>query len=240
MSENEIRVLYVQPGKYPEERTIPNTLRALQELVGGDIECCRPWRDSVCVICNDSGKIDGLPPNRLYGHTDFLAGSFVVCGNGGEDFISLTDRQVFLYERLYHISAMKFSAKHKKMRRKTALIYSEAERKEIERVYGVFKDYIHASKFLDFVWSEKLGYLLLHIDPTKNTIEEDQIITSADELCAELFNEVATDVFQEAKREHFYPDADDDEIAEIRRRWQPYLDLLPAYRSSCRAFHTAE
>lgn len=92
----------VQPGKYPEERTIPNTLRALQELVGGDIECCRPWRDSVCVICNDSGKIDGLPPNRLYGHTDFLAGSFVVCGNGGEDFISLTDRQVFLYERLYH------------------------------------------------------------------------------------------------------------------------------------------
>ena len=97
------------------------------------------------------------------------------------------------------------------------MIYSEAERKEIERVYGVFKDYIHASKFLDFVWSEKLGYLLLHIDPTKNTIEEDQIITSADELCAELFNEVATDVFQEAKREHFYPDADDDEIAEIRR-----------------------
>ena len=103
MSENEIRVLYVQPGKYPEERTISNTLRALQELVGGDIECCRPWRDSVCVIRNDSGKIDGLPPNRLYGHTDFLAGSFVVCGNGGEDFISLTDRQVFLYERLYHI-----------------------------------------------------------------------------------------------------------------------------------------
>lgn len=84
------------------------------------------------------------------------------------------------------------------------------------------------------------GYLLLHIDPTENTIEEDQIIASADELCAELFNEVATDVFQEAKREHFYPDADDDEIAEIRRRWQPYLDLLPEYRSSCRAFHTAE
>lgn len=83
------------------------------------------------------------------------------------------------------------------------MIYSEAERKEIERVYGVFKDYIHASKFFDFVWSEKLGYLLLHIDPTKNTIEEDQIIASADELCAELFNEVATDVFQEAKRDTF-------------------------------------
>lgn len=67
MSENEIRVLYVQPGKYPEERTIPNTLRALQELVGGDIECCRPWRDSVCVICNDSGR---LTVCRLTGFTD--------------------------------------------------------------------------------------------------------------------------------------------------------------------------
>lgn len=110
------------------------------------------------------------------------------------------------------------------------MIYSEAERKEIERVYGVFKDYIHASKFLDFVWSEKLGYLLLHIDPTKNTIEEDQIIASADELCAELFNEVATDVFQEAKREHFYPDADDDEIAEIEE--EEMLDLTAIAQSS--------
>lgn len=34
MSENEIRVLYVQPGKYPEERTIPNTYEARQKLVG--------------------------------------------------------------------------------------------------------------------------------------------------------------------------------------------------------------
>lgn len=42
---------------------------------------------------------------RLTGFTDiqiFLQVLFVVCGNGGEDFISLTDRQVFLYERLYH------------------------------------------------------------------------------------------------------------------------------------------
>ena len=38
MSENEIRVLYVQPGKYPEERIIPNTLSASQKLVGGNIE----------------------------------------------------------------------------------------------------------------------------------------------------------------------------------------------------------
>lgn len=79
MSEKEIRVLYVQPGKYPEERTIPNTLKALQELVGGDIECCYPWRDRACVVCNSCGKIDGLTPNRMLGPADYLAGSFLVC-----------------------------------------------------------------------------------------------------------------------------------------------------------------
>ena len=47
------------------------------------------------------------------------------------------------------------------------MIYSEAERKEIERVYGVFKDYIHASKFLDFVWSEKLGVSAAAYRPNK-------------------------------------------------------------------------
>lgn len=102
MSEKEIRVLYVQPGKYPEERIIPNTLSASQKLVGGNIECCCPWRDSVCIVCNDSGKIDKLPPNRLYGHTDFLAGSFFVCGSRRGDFVSLTDKQLARYEKIYH------------------------------------------------------------------------------------------------------------------------------------------
>ena len=102
MSEKEIRVLYVQPGKYPEERTIPNTLRALQELVGGDIECCYPWRDRACVVCNSCGKIDGLTPNRMLGPADYLAGSFLVCAFYSEDFVSLSDKQIKQYEKLYH------------------------------------------------------------------------------------------------------------------------------------------
>lgn len=56
MSENEIRVLYVQPGKYPEERTIPNTYEARQELVGETLDTRHPWRDSACIICNDSAQ----------------------------------------------------------------------------------------------------------------------------------------------------------------------------------------
>ena len=38
MNQNEeIRVLYVQPGKYPEEIKIPNTLETFQKYVCGSI-----------------------------------------------------------------------------------------------------------------------------------------------------------------------------------------------------------
>ena len=49
-NENKIRVLYVQPGKYPEERVIEHTLAAMQALVGGDIEAVYPWEDNACVV----------------------------------------------------------------------------------------------------------------------------------------------------------------------------------------------
>ena len=34
-NENKLRILYVQPGKYPEERFVANELRPLQQLVAG-------------------------------------------------------------------------------------------------------------------------------------------------------------------------------------------------------------
>lgn len=51
-NENNIRVLYVQPGKYPEERVIEHTA-AMQALVGGDIEAVYPWEHNACVVCDD-------------------------------------------------------------------------------------------------------------------------------------------------------------------------------------------
>ena len=35
VNENKIRILYVQPGKYPEERFVANEVHPLQRLVGG-------------------------------------------------------------------------------------------------------------------------------------------------------------------------------------------------------------
>lgn len=54
MNENEITVLKVEPGKAPEQITIPNTLKAMRELVGGRIEVAD--YQGACLVCNASGK----------------------------------------------------------------------------------------------------------------------------------------------------------------------------------------
>ena len=102
INENKIRVLYVQPGKYPEERVIEHTLAAMQALVGGDIEAVYPWEDNACVVVDDEGKLKHKPLNRALEDYDVLSGDFFVCGLGKDDFASLTDEQMKHYEQLYH------------------------------------------------------------------------------------------------------------------------------------------
>ena len=45
MTDENIRVLKVAPGKAPEAVAIPNTLEAMQQMVGGYIESS-PWKTS--------------------------------------------------------------------------------------------------------------------------------------------------------------------------------------------------
>ena len=102
MDNKKIRVLYVQPGKYPEERMIDHTIKAMQALVGGSIEAVYPWRDRACIVCDDESKLKSSPLNRLLEDYDILAGNFFVCGLSDGDFTSLTDEQLKRYEKLYH------------------------------------------------------------------------------------------------------------------------------------------
>ena len=57
MKEDSIQVLKIEPGKAPEVVTIPNTLEAMQQMVGGYIEVI-PLED-VCLVCNEEGKLMG-------------------------------------------------------------------------------------------------------------------------------------------------------------------------------------
>lgn len=48
-----MKVLIVEPGKYPREADIEHTLEAEQAVAGGTIEAVYPWRDSACIVCNE-------------------------------------------------------------------------------------------------------------------------------------------------------------------------------------------
>ena len=82
-------------------------LKAATHAVDGDIEAVYPFEDSVGVICNEEGKLRGLPANRALrdedGHIyDVIAGSFLVVGLGEEDFCSLSAEQIDKFEALFH------------------------------------------------------------------------------------------------------------------------------------------
>lgn len=61
---DKITVLFVRAGQPPEKMEIENDLKAMQRLVGGDIEEYMPFEDEVAIICNEEGKVMGLPLNR--------------------------------------------------------------------------------------------------------------------------------------------------------------------------------
>lgn len=59
-----ISVLLVKPGQYPQLVDIDPSLESMQRIVGGRIEEYMPFSDEVAIICNDEGKVNGLPLNR--------------------------------------------------------------------------------------------------------------------------------------------------------------------------------
>ena len=104
-----LRVLIVEPGRAPYEKEIPSGLAAMQNIVGGLIQALYPFEESVALICNDEGKLLGLPMNRALRESrtgkpyDIVCGTFLLCGAppNEEDFTSLTDEQFRHYRTVF-------------------------------------------------------------------------------------------------------------------------------------------
>lgn len=80
-----MRVLLVEPGKRPVLKEIDGSLKSMQEIVGGTIQALYPFEEPVALICNDEGKLLGLPLNRALRDEegriyDVIAGTFFLCG----------------------------------------------------------------------------------------------------------------------------------------------------------------
>lgn len=104
----QITVLVVEPGKAPYTKEIGDDWRAFQAEVGGAFQIVYPGYDPVGLVCNDDGKLLGLPMNRglrddagdLY---DVIAGTFFLVGlGGGGTTVSLTEEQIRKYEQRFH------------------------------------------------------------------------------------------------------------------------------------------
>ncbi|MCI9576782.1 MAG: DUF3846 domain-containing protein [Clostridiales bacterium] len=60
-----MQIVLVEPGKIARPMDIKGELHEMQQIVGGTIQALYPWADPVALICNDEGKLDGLPLNRV-------------------------------------------------------------------------------------------------------------------------------------------------------------------------------
>lgn len=87
-----MKVIIKQPGKEPEVAEIENTLPALQQVVGGYIETVTLAADC-CIICNEEGRLEGLPYNLTFCGVSFV-GPILVVGVDGDEFTGLNDRQI--------------------------------------------------------------------------------------------------------------------------------------------------
>ena len=101
-----MRVVLVEPGKAARVAEIDSSLEGMQKTVGGYIQAVYPFEETVCLVCNEEGKLQGLPlnralrdeDNRIY---DIVAGTFFVCDCSAENFKSLNEKQLKHYTEMY-------------------------------------------------------------------------------------------------------------------------------------------
>ena len=103
-----MRVLIVEPLEAPYPAEIDGSLDSMQGIVGGLIQVIYPFDDPVALVCNDEGKLLGLPLNRLLTDGDgraydIIAGTFFLCSAppDSDSFESLSDEQINKYTEYY-------------------------------------------------------------------------------------------------------------------------------------------
>ena len=116
----------------------------------------------------------------------------------------------------------------------TKMLYTEKEKHEIERVKEVFAEHLRQSPDFELLWSDKVGYVWLTIGVNPLYVDTGIRIESAADLCGRCLDDVATDVLYMTGNDHALEAADPLELAEIKRRWEPYINQLPDYAYLCK------
>lgn len=107
-----MRVLVVEPKRRPEVREIDDSLKAMQDIVGGLIQPIY-LENSAVLVCNDESKLLDLPANRGLRDKngqlcDIVCGTFFLCNAppDSDHFTSLTPEQVEQYQERFYTPEM--------------------------------------------------------------------------------------------------------------------------------------
>lgn len=113
MTKGNMKVVVVDPGEEARIVEIANTLEDMQETVGGYIETYEPFDDDAVIVCNEEGKINGMPMNRVLRDVrgnarDILCGTFFICYAPfeSESFESLPDELCEKYKEMFKTPEM--------------------------------------------------------------------------------------------------------------------------------------
>ena len=89
-----MKAIRKKPGCEPELIDIDNTLKALQAEVGGYIETVSIA--DVVIICNEEGRLCGLPHNCRFVGVDFV-GTILVVGRNKDEFCDVPEADFLMY-----------------------------------------------------------------------------------------------------------------------------------------------
>lgn len=89
-----MKAIRKKPGCEPELIDIDNTLKALQQEVGGYIETVSIA--DVVIICNEEGRLCGLPYNCRFVGVDFV-GTILVVGRNKDEFCDVPEADFLMY-----------------------------------------------------------------------------------------------------------------------------------------------
>lgn len=79
-----MKIIVVRCNENPVLRNVPHSLAIFQQIVGGKIEVVEPFPDNVVLVCDESGRINGKPINRVIDDSMDICGDFFLCGHNGE------------------------------------------------------------------------------------------------------------------------------------------------------------
>ncbi len=106
----------------------------------------------------------------------------------------------------------------------------KAEKKEaIEKVRGVFEEYIQASPYMELLWSDKLGYVLMLIDSKTSEIVENRVVTDTGRDSPHLIGEIVQKALKIMGKDHDACELSPQERDEIGKELKPYMEQLPEY-----------